>query len=113
MTYFGEKAIMTNIAAIASLVVLSSCPSNAADISNASVSHAKPPVMLTLNSVPAKVNDETVQSAVDVLMEAKKALSKHDRRKHIKPGIPDRVVEKEKKSSDKVLILGGAEAFPM
>ncbi len=103
---------MLKIAAIASLVILSNGFTKVAQVPQVKPQNAQ--LILAHGAVsPSKLADTALQNPVDILNEAKKALNINDRRNQMKPGIQDRVVEKEKKKHDKVLIMGGAEAFPM
>jgi len=101
---------MSNLAILASVILLSNVGSvpAAAGISTEST----PVVASAVNTFsPAKVGDSTIETAVDILTEARKAVKVNERRNRMKPGIQDRVVEKE--HSNKMLIMGGKEAFPM
>ncbi len=102
---------MSNLAILASAIILSSGGFNLPAMD--SVSDAVKPVVAVNTFGSAKVGDSTIQSAVDVINEARKAVKVNERRNRIKPGIQDRVVEKEKAKSDRVMIMGGKEAFPM
>jgi hypothetical protein len=75
---------------------------------------------IALNSFgPTKVADSAIENAVELLREARKAIQLNERRNRMKPGVDEKVVKKEKAKtekrevSDKTLILGGKEAFPM
>lgn len=105
-----ESQFMSNLAALASVILLSG--SGTGMIPAAGVTTLDTPVV-AISSIGPAVGDETIQTAVDILNEARKAVKVNERRNRMKPGIQDRVVEKKKVRSDKVLIMGGKEAFPM
>ena len=103
---------MSNLAILASVILLSSSgtvPSAAGIVNDAPA----PVVASAINTFPAQGGDDTIQTAVDILNEARKAVKINERRNRMKPGVQDRVVKEEKVKSDKVLILGGKDAFPM
>ncbi|MBX3138051.1 hypothetical protein KF707_17620 [Candidatus Obscuribacterales bacterium] len=103
---------MSNLAILASVIMLSSSgsvPSAAGIVSDAPT----PVVASAVNTLPAQAGDDTIQTAVDILNEARKAVKINDRRNRMKPGIQDRVVKQEKTKTDKMLIMGGKDAFPM
>lgn len=103
---------MSNLAILASVVLLSS--SGTVPSASGIVTDAPAPVVASaVNTFPATAGDDTIQSAVEILNEARKAVKINERRNRMKPGIQDRVVKQEKIKSDKVMILGGKEAFPM
>ena len=105
---------MSNLVILASAIILSGGSGvNVPEMGliNADSPKAVVAVNNTLGSVG--VGDSTIQSAVDVINEARKAVKVNERRNRYKPGIQDRVVEKDKSKSDRLLIMGGKEAFPM
>ncbi len=102
---------MSNLAVIASLVLFSG-GGNSADVTKMVTTQASGPVTITASATPVRVESGT-ESASEILDEAQKAISIQQRRDKMEPGIQDRVVKKEKTKTDKVLILGGKEAFPM
>lgn len=103
---------MSNLAILASVIMLSS--SGSVPAAAGIVSDAPTPVVASaVNTFPAQAGDETIQSAVDILVEARKAVKINERRNRMRPGIQDRVVKQEKSKADKMLILGGKDAFPM
>lgn len=105
---------MSNLAVLASVIILSSGSGvNVPDMGLVSGASVKPVIAANNALGTARVDDSTIQSAVDVINEARKAVKVNERRNRYKPGIQDRVVEKEKTKSDRVLIMGGKEAFPM
>ncbi len=101
---------MSNLAVIASLVLFSSGYS--ADVAKMVTTKSSASTTMTASATPVRV-ESGIESASELLDEAQKAISVQQRREKIEPGIQDRVVKKEKSKTDKVLILGGKEAFPM
>src|SRR5262245_40338295 len=98
---------MSNLAVLASVIILSNGGMPAVGVAN--VEPAKTVVAVN-NFGTAQVGDSTIQTAVDILNEARKAVKINERRNRMKPGIQDRVVEKTKIKSDKMMIMGGKEA---
>lgn len=105
---------MSNLVVLASAIILTSA-SGVNVPSMGIVNTVAPAHVVAVNNTfdASRVGDSTVQTAVDVLNEARKAIKVNERRNRYKPGIQDRVVEKAKTKSDRVLIMGGKEAFPM
>ncbi|MDZ4836059.1 MAG: hypothetical protein SGJ27_19960 [Candidatus Melainabacteria bacterium] len=104
---------MSNLAVLASVIILSSGSVGNVPEMGLSNGESVKPVVAVNTFGSAKVGDSTIQSAVDVIIEARKAVKVNERRNRMKPGIQDRVVEREKTKSDRVMIMGGKEAFPM
>lgn len=105
---------MSNLVVLASAIILAGGSGvNVPEMGLVNANSTKPVVAVNSAYGSAAVGDSTIQSAVDVINEARKAVKVNERRNRYKPGIQDRVVEKDKSKSDRLLIMGGKEAFPM